>query len=278
MGARRWVRAWHTMPLLLLILTACAVTHTPPLSRIALLAPFEGRYREIGYDALYAARLALAESGRANIDLLAVDDGGTARIALDRAHALADDPLVKAVILLGYDVITPEVQSALSDVPALIVGHWGAQPISDNVFMLSNPAIADELTIPPNISVTDAAREPHPLVGSEIFALNGFRQLTSDLEGVTILSSGVLPGAEFSERYRSSDPFAPAPGIFAPLTYNAMHIALLALNESRTATRDSIAAIDYNGINGRIRFENGYWVDAPIHRYIYRDGQLSDAP
>ncbi len=41
-----------------MLLSACAVKRTPTIYRIALLAPFEGRYREIGYNALYAARMA----------------------------------------------------------------------------------------------------------------------------------------------------------------------------------------------------------------------------
>ena len=48
--------------LLLVALTACG--GTPPVMRLALLAPFEGRYREVGYQALYAARL--AQIGRAS--------------------------------------------------------------------------------------------------------------------------------------------------------------------------------------------------------------------
>ncbi|MBE2183871.1 MAG: hypothetical protein IAE89_10635, partial [Anaerolineae bacterium] len=40
-----------------LCLAGCGATAaTPKVQRIALLAPFEGRYREIGYNALYAAR------------------------------------------------------------------------------------------------------------------------------------------------------------------------------------------------------------------------------
>jgi len=30
----------------------------------------------------------------------------------------------------------------------------------------------------------------------------------------------------------------------------------------------------YEGINGTIQFTDGYWQDAPIHRYRFEDGQL----
>ncbi|MCS7070642.1 MAG: hypothetical protein NZM00_03995, partial [Anaerolinea sp.] len=56
------------------LLTGCTVHQTAP--RIALIAPFEGRYREVGYNALYAARLALADA-ESGVQLLPLDDGGS---------------------------------------------------------------------------------------------------------------------------------------------------------------------------------------------------------
>ena len=62
---------------MILIMCGCAIVKAPITTRVALLAPFEGRYREVGYNALYAARLAFADSSIMSIELLAVDDGGT---------------------------------------------------------------------------------------------------------------------------------------------------------------------------------------------------------
>ena len=45
--------------LLALALTACGASNPELPGKIALLAPFEGQYREIGYNALYAVRLAI---------------------------------------------------------------------------------------------------------------------------------------------------------------------------------------------------------------------------
>jgi len=70
--------------------------------RVALLAPFEGRYREIGYNALYAARLAFTESGFANVELMPIDDGGSVVTAVLRARALTHDPQVIGALILGY--------------------------------------------------------------------------------------------------------------------------------------------------------------------------------
>jgi len=97
----------------LLTFEICCLTFFPacngtrPVLKIGLVAPFEGRYRAIGYDAIYAARLAVRErnasggAGGYRVALVAYDDGGAgcdAPIAAERARQLALDPAVVAVI------------------------------------------------------------------------------------------------------------------------------------------------------------------------------------
>lgn len=94
----------------LLILGICYLTLVPscastrPVIRFGLVAPFEGRYRPVGYDAIYAARLAVRERnaaggiGRYRVELVAYDDGGDAQAAVERARQLALDPQVVAAI------------------------------------------------------------------------------------------------------------------------------------------------------------------------------------
>lgn len=250
---------------LLFLLTSCAVVHTPARVRIALFAPFEGRYREVGYNALYAARLGLSDSYRVEADLLPVDDGGT--LAPTHAAALANDPLVLAAVVLGYDATTPEALVAFGDVPVVIVGDWGAKPLNDHVFILSNPDIDEQLTVSPRLSITDAAAQPAPLVGGEVFALEGFAKLRDSLDGITILSSGTLPNADFAARYKANDPFAPEPGLLATKTYYAANVVAYAWAAgSRAAMRDFLAG----------SFTDGYSRDAEIHRYHYLDGVLTE--
>ena len=111
--------------LMLAFSSACTGLNHPPIVRIALLAPFEGRYREVGYNAFYAARMAFQDAAPNNIELLAVDDGGLAERTIDRAKALDDDPLVKVVIVLGLAASSPQVQAAVTNKPMLIVGSMG---------------------------------------------------------------------------------------------------------------------------------------------------------
>ncbi len=78
-----------------------------PDVKIGLVAPFEGRDRAVGYDAIYAARLAVREINAAGgiagrkLALLALDSGDAEDRERAAAAGLALDPDVVAVV--GYD-------------------------------------------------------------------------------------------------------------------------------------------------------------------------------
>ena len=88
---------------LVVLLVACNAS-TQPVVKIGLVAPFEGRYRSLGYEAIYAARLAIREinaRGGINghrIELVALDDGGEPEKAIIAARQLVLDPQVVAVV------------------------------------------------------------------------------------------------------------------------------------------------------------------------------------
>ena len=75
-----------------------------PTVKIGLVAPFEGRYRYVGYDVIYAVRLALREANAAggvagySVELVAYDDRADPAMAIEQAHKLAVDPAVIAAI------------------------------------------------------------------------------------------------------------------------------------------------------------------------------------
>ncbi|MCB9454747.1 MAG: ABC transporter substrate-binding protein [Anaerolineaceae bacterium] len=272
--AAKW---WRTAIVLagFLLLAGCAPRSFDVTGRVALLGPFEGRYQEVGYNALYAARLAAQDAGLTQVELIVIDDGGTPESAASRARALARDPLVKAVLLTGFAATSAETQIALGDVPALIIGDWYAYPETNTVFKLAN-GLVDAAHTTPKTDVIEAATLTQPVVGGEVFALAQFPRLTSHLENITIYSSASLPDTAFAERYRNSGLFVPEPGLLATLTYDATRIAFAgAAQDNRAAARDAIAHIDYTGLNGTIRFENQFWADAPVNIYRYNaDGQL----
>jgi hypothetical protein len=197
MAAKHFLASWWFI-VCFFLLCSCAVVRTEPTTRIALLAPFEGRYREVGYEALYAARLALNDSGRTDIELLPVDDGGTPESAANRARALAQDPQVIAVLTLGYAATHADIQ--FDTRPAYTIGNWEA----------------------PQMDITDAARKTAPFQCNQVCALAQFPKLRSDLSGITVESDAELPNDDFRARYLASAEFPPEPGLIAEGTYYVM--------------------------------------------------------
>jgi ABC-type branched-subunit amino acid transport system substrate-binding protein len=121
--------------LIALSLLACTSPEREiPVVKVGLVAPFEGSFREIGYDAIYAARLAVREINRAGgeeawrIELIAYDDRGSPEMALQAARNLVVDPAVVAVV--GH--YRPETIEAAAPVyaaaglPFITVGGWSA--------------------------------------------------------------------------------------------------------------------------------------------------------
>lgn len=245
--------------LLVIVMTAsaCAVSKTDSPIKIALLAPFEGRYREIGYDAFYAARLAVQESGMGNMELLAVDDGGSVASAVDRARAIARDPLVRAVVVLGYDAAHESVQQAFGNLPVFIAGNWQTTAQSDNVFIVSHPDIPAMLSYSGRLDVTEAARVEAPFVGGDVFTLTGFVRLRDDLQGITVVSSGCIPDAAFRQKYLDSAEFAPEPGLLAVVVYKILRIVIK------------------NNTNPIEEKTNNYLTSAPINIFTFNNRRLT---
>jgi ABC-type branched-subunit amino acid transport system substrate-binding protein len=90
-----------------MLLPACAAPR--PTIKIALVAPFEGRFREVGYDAFPAMRLALREQIRAGgvgtgsnaayqVEFVAYNDNADPAVAERVAHDVVIDDDVVAVI------------------------------------------------------------------------------------------------------------------------------------------------------------------------------------
>ncbi|MCA9906883.1 MAG: ABC transporter substrate-binding protein, partial [Anaerolineae bacterium] len=212
--SRRTVYLVLLLLALLPMLMACTIQPTPAIYKIALLAPFEGRYREVGYDALYAARLALAEANVTQIELLAVDVGGTTARAVDRAQALAQDPAVLTAIAVGFAAADAETQVAFTDIPIIVAGNWGAQPVGAETFLLTR--FSDD-------SATDALF----YVGARVL---------NETPVQDWVSSAAPPDADFSARYQATDSFAPPPTPLATLVYDATRMAILATANGTTRT------------------------------------------
>ena len=262
------------VPIFFVLLIGCTVQEITPPRKIVLLAPFEGQYREVGYNALYASLLALNQQSELEnnsaIALYAVDDGGTHKSAIERATALSQDPSVKFVIALGKFATQAGVQLALDDIPMLIVGEWQVASERPNIFLLTNSEIQTLLTTNPENNLLDFQDFEFPIVGSEVFDLEQFRVLRDDFDNIEILSSSTYPSEEFHHAYINSGLFVPEPNLLATLVYDATHLAIEALQ-----TETPIQEIQFVGLNGEIQFDDGYWVNAPLNRYSIQPQQFS---
>jgi len=140
---------------------------------MGLVAPFEGRYRYVGYDVIYAVRLALAEVNDSGgvcgygVELVAYDDGADPSLALEQVRKLDVDPDV--VGALGH--FREATTAAASDVyieagmPFLMPTHLSrAGTMSEGVHALGPSAdwLADALL---GRAVELAGDEPVVLLG-----------------------------------------------------------------------------------------------------------------
>lgn len=113
----------------LLPLTSCA--SVDPVVKIGLVAPFEGAERDLGYDAIYAARLAVRQMNAAGgvggyrVALVALDDRGDVEMAEETAVSLTVDPAVVAVIGHGLPETTAVAKPvyAEANLPFLPLGE-----------------------------------------------------------------------------------------------------------------------------------------------------------
>ncbi len=253
--ARLRVRAmrWAGWILLAMQLAACSALQPVEIRKIALLAPFEGPYRELGYNALYAVRLAMSEAGRDNLQLLPVDDGGTVSRAGARIRALNLDSAVVAIIALGEAATHPATQQS-NDKPMILIGNWGqARADADSLYATSQER-------------AEAGARDDLLIAS--------RMLSGDETPQEFFTSnGSLADAQFSARYVGSGQHIPVPNWLATLTYDLTRLVLSAI-----AAGGEVSDLDFaglTGINGEISFAGGYWQDAPVHRYRFQGGELA---
>jgi ABC-type branched-subunit amino acid transport system substrate-binding protein len=249
------------MPLFLLalgcFLAACSAS-TAPVVKIGLVAPFEGRFRAVGYEAIYAARLAIREinsTGGVNgfrVELFALDDGGDPGMAVEQARKLAIDPQVVAVV--GH--FRPDTTSAAIDgycaeaLTLLAVSSDRSSPCP-SVFLLT-PLLTDTLITAPLF--TDPA--------SFHFA------------ATVPLPAEVPDAAGFVDAYSAIPIDGTRAGPIALQTYDAMHLLFDALSHAASMTRGDVAHAlvesDFEGLGETYRFDSeGNRIGAPVYVFEY---------
>jgi branched-chain amino acid transport system substrate-binding protein len=125
--------------------------------KIGLVAPYEGRYRSVGYDVIYAVRMAVRERNAAGgvggylVEVVSLDDGGNPEAAAEQARKLALDPAILAVIghWRGDTTLAAAPVYAEAGLPLLSAGVFAPGPSSrdSRAFRL----------YPPHINLEEAA-------------------------------------------------------------------------------------------------------------------------
>ncbi|GEM_PF-714739 len=287
MRAKKSTRALSMSPIiyaiLLFALVGCAIrtTTTPP--RIALLAPFEGIYRDIGYNALYAARLAFADAGINTIELVPIDT--TSATLIERVRALSGDPLTAAALVVEISPMN-DLSAAANGLPIILIGDDPQYNLAGNaVFILGNLELAISQVTGIFTSYTESLSADRTNIGGNRYTIPDVREYMTavdlPLDSLIIVTSAAAPDADFSARYQASDQFAPAPLPLATLVYDAANIALNAVQSggtSRENVRAALADTNYVGLNGVIRFdETRRWINPPTHQYTVTSSGLVES-
>ncbi len=288
------------------ILTAC-VPSTLPTVKIGLVAPFEGRYREIGEEVIYAARLAVREAnangglGGYSVELMAFDDGGDPAQAAEQARKLATDPQVVGVIGDWLDSTTVAAAPVLdeagipflattiaADLPATAFRLW----LTDSAYLAAAP---DSLHCPlpcDDLETLDWLTAHCPLptddcLGPPLWGLRQFPRLAPDAaEGIYFIAPAPLPAdstdPKFADRYRAVSPGV-EPRFLAALAYDAAEILFSAIERdaqangepARAGVAAALATTDYSGLSGRFTFDADHnWTAAEGWVYQWHDGTI----
>ncbi|HZY41047.1 MAG TPA: ABC transporter substrate-binding protein [Anaerolineae bacterium] len=234
-----------------LFLSACALTQ--PVIKIGLVAPFEGRFRAIGYEAVYAARLAIREinaRGGVNgyrIELVALDDRGEAERAIEAARQLVIDPQVVAVIG-HYRPTTSAAALAVycaSRVPVVAIETSRAPADCQGVGLFIGRAPderwgADRLTFVSNV--------PDP--------------------------NALPPAADFVQKYNAIPIDGTRAGPIALQTYDVMSLVFDAFERAEKIDRSGVAAVlarsQFAGLGNKYAFDQaGDLIEGITYVYEY---------
>lgn len=310
MRANRTVVKCVLFTVCLTSLIAC-LPITRPVVKIALVAPFEGRYRDVGYEVIYAVRLAVREANANggvagySVELLALDDVGSVEMAVEQARKVTTDPQVVGVVGHWLEettlVAASEYLAAGADIPFLAT--TSLSDLSSSAFRLwptdaaLRSALPDAAFCPAPcdsledlswlVSQSPISNRPSLIAGPPLWLQPQFAALAGDAaEGVYVIAAAPLPAdstdPSFADRYRAiSNGVEPRSN--AVLAYDAARLLLDAIQRdveqnsapTRAGVMAALAQSNYLGLSGPISFgENHNWEDAPRWVYQWQGGKI----
>ena len=258
------------LALTLILLSACVAPR--PTVKIALVAPFEGRLRRVGYDAFPAVRLAIREQiavggiGGAHVTFIAYNDEGDPQAAARIAHNVARDPEVVAVIghLVPSTTLAALGVYTRAGLPVLVPSVPAHLVPRDPLVFRMGPGEAA-----PRREVKDATCAA--LDATWTAAGSPFGECIADAPPVS-----ELPAAQHALASFTALSLGPAPGLRAIVAYDATAVLLAALRAdaqahgipTRTGLAEALRRVNHDGLLGRIAFDqDNAWADAPLWVY-----------
>ncbi len=265
------------------LMTACT-NSSPYVVKIGLVAPFEGRYREIGYDVIPAARLAVREFSAQHpdapfvVELVAYDDLADAERAVTQAERLVADAAVEAVI--GHWLLEPTMAAvpvyAEHAVPLYTTFPKEQLQESNEQISIAPDSFALGIAIDRSFQPdADLLSTPDPdVIGGAVWGLSQFWLLHTT--EVQFASAYYMPedapestriaqnSAQFNADFRQGSGGQP-PGLYSSIAYELTWLALndLARQHGLPAAADLASDLDcciymYRWHNGTRRLVSVY--------------------
>jgi len=288
-----------------LLLPACKPVARPVI-KLGLVAPFEGRYRDVGYEVIYAVRLAVREANAAGgvagfgIELTALDDSGDPASAAEQARKLGTDPQIAGVIGDWLDATTLNAAPlyAAEGLPFLATGATALPPESFRLWLTADamrtaasagqlcPLPCDSLENLDWLKQTRASSNATLIFGPPLWGEPQFAALASSLaNGVRFVAAAPFPAdsadPKFADRYHAiSNGVEPRSN--AVLAYDAARLLLAAIAHSahgnsppsRADVSQALAQISFTGLSGPIHFDGSHnWAEAKGWVYEWEYGQ-----
>jgi len=258
------------------LITAC-FPESQDTIKIGIVAPFSGRYREIGYQAIHGARLALSEFRAAggplaqSVELLALDDTGDATAAIEQANKLLSDPNVVAVIGHWLDDTTTAAAPIYSraGVPILATSAEPSNPShggsmffrlyptkaalteatrkTARSYNAASTCLCDVISGSVTIAASLVENPGVSVVGGPLWSLQEFVRIAGpNADGSYFITPAPHPlvapeASTFLARYRSAFPDEPI-GWVSVHAFEAARVLLAALSDSPVLTAAHVAA------------------------------------
>ena len=293
-------------------LTAC-LPNAPATIKIGLVAPFSGRYREIGYQAVHGARLALSEFNAAGgahgrpVSLLALDDASDADTAIEQANRMLTDSAVVAVIGHWLDGTTRAAVPIYARAGLPILATSAAPRAPENggrtffrlypttevlatamedtatQYGLRAMCLCDVVTGAELLTIGHSDNLSPAVVGGPLWSLREFARLAGDnADGSYFVTPGPHPPAVteasvFLANHRAAFPDEPV-GWTSLHAYEATRVLLTALstNSEPTATyvAEALTQTDFYGVSRHVSFdEGGEWATPQLSASMWRGGR-----